>query len=204
MKNVIWLCDDCLEVFNDQVFRQLQQNAPANIETEIHTIKEKLTSITEVLATLTLNHVTDVSQGPREETFGSIQRPPVHPTQHSTPISELNRGTRIDASSAISYSSTDINSVLFDKRNTFSLFLSNIDTSVAQQEISNMIEESLGINEETEKISIVRLVPKWNTGGYAQYASYKVIMDKKHKRKALQTGTWPMDITFREFFDYAR
>lgn len=91
-----------------------------------------------------------------------------------------------------------------DKGNTFSLFLSNIDVSVAEREILNMIEEWLEINEENEKISIVRLVPKWNTGGHAQYASYKVIVNKKHKRKALQADTWPIDITFREFFDYAR
>lgn len=146
LKNVIWLCDDCLEVFNDQVFRQLQQTTPANIETKIIDIKEKLASITDVLATLTSKRVSNVSQGPREETFCSIQRP----THHSTPISDLNHGTRINAPSTISYSSSDVNSVSLDK-GKFSIFLSNVDVSVAEREILNMIEESLEINEKMRK-----------------------------------------------------
>lgn len=53
LKNVIWLCVYCLEVSNEQVFRQTQSDCfSVIIEVEIIDLKEKLMSITDSLSML--------------------------------------------------------------------------------------------------------------------------------------------------------
>lgn len=203
LKNVIWLCDDCLDVFNNQVSRQMQSDCSSvNIEVEIIDMKEKLVSITDSLSTLISKQVPTVARVSQEDTFNSIQRP----THQSTPLSKLNCGSRMNASTTTNntHSSSNANSLILDRSNDFSLFLSNIDCTVSQQEATRMVIESLGINEVTEKIEIVKLVPKWNVHNYSQYTSYKVVIDGKYKQKALETNTWPVDVMFREFFNYPR
>lgn len=85
---------------------------------------------------------------------------------------------------------------------TFSLFLTNIDYSVTEQQVASMVEQSLAINR-TLNMEIIKLTPKWSRSS-TQYTSFKIVLDKGLKRKALQSETWPIGVLYREFIERPR
>lgn len=85
---------------------------------------------------------------------------------------------------------------------TFPLFLTNIDGCVTEEQISCLVSHSLGA-EENSLIVVKKLVPKWKAD-IPDYAYFKVLVDVKYRRAALQAGTWPAGIKYREFFERPR
>lgn len=68
-----------------------------------------------------------------------------------------------------------------------------------------MVNESLGVDEtQANTIEIVKLVPKWKLHCNQQYVSFKLTMNARFKRMALQSETWPTGIMFREFIERPR
>lgn len=197
-KNLIWLCDECLASFYDHITRDYYTKSESPIDAELAVIKEQIANITEVLSTIT------PQTSRRDETPSSIQCAP----SHSTPISSsrLNRGSKIEEPSGnYCYSLTDDRggSMAEDNNEKFSLFLTNIDASVTEQDISCMVTQSLGVVE-TETIEVVKLVPRWKLHESLQYVSFKILLDRRFKRLALQCETWPDGVLFREFTERPR
>lgn len=204
LKNVLWLCDVCLDAFTDHFSRQLCSDTKAiNFDVEIAGIHEKLTDITDTLSTL--SSTVQVPQVSNQSVPQGNNSESSSPSRHSTP--KLKHGCRIDGASSrdpsINHSSSGVHSFTMQKENTFSLFLSNIDSSVEENDVCNMVEQSLGINN-TEQIDIVKLTPRRNFQNRLQYTSYKIVMEKSYKWKALNAHTWPIDIMFREFVEFPR
>lgn len=80
----------------------------------------------------------------------------------------------------------------------FSLFLSNIDVSVTERDVHALVVRSLG-TPEPERIDVIKLGSNWNTHRALDYVSFKVMLDKKWKSRALDSSIWPNTVRFREF-----
>lgn len=153
-KNIIWLCDDCLASFYEQNNpMKCPENTPTNYDLEIADVKEKIATIMEKLSAIT----PQLSMSHQKETFSSIQGT----ARHSTPISSprLRSGSRLEDGSSVEHLSDIQQSV---EENRFSVFLTNIDGSATEEEITRMVAQSLGIGEmHTNTIEVVKLVPRW-------------------------------------------
>lgn len=141
-------------------------------------------------------------------TADSIETPRTEPApRHSTPIrcTQLQKGSKSDASFCTTQTpcanSSGANSVRSNEE-TFSIFLTNIDENVTEEEVSDMVSQSLGIDE-CGSISVIKLVSKWSTN-VRDYASFKVMLHDKYKNKALQANTWPTSIMYRKFYERPR
>lgn len=207
-KNIIWLCDECLAIFYQQ-WRCKEQSPTAELSNvadggstletpdvvaDLADIKGKIANIME-----TLSVISEVQKH-------SFQCTP----RHSTPINSLvnsptlNEGSRDDKShdsTNVHYSSSSVSGR--NSEETFSLFLTNIDSRVTEEEISDMVYRSLGVME-NEAITVKKLVPKWKSNESLEYISFKVQVDSKFKSKALRTDIWPTGIMYREFIHRSR
>lgn len=196
LKNVIWLCDACLEEFNAQTSKKIcSDQMPLDVAAEITDMKSKITQISETLSAV-------VSHSAVRDDISSMQCS----IRHSTPktSTRLISGSRARPFVAEKGSSIDHGQCVKEQEeNTFALFLTNIDACVSEQELVCMVAESLSFNEK-DQIEVVLLVPKWKLNSSLRYASFKVILPTEFKRKALEPKTWPADVMFREFIDYPR
>lgn len=198
-KNIIWLCNDCLADFHRH--QRNQQTEPAQQDTVLRSIAEGLNAIT--------TKATELMQliPAHESTESPLQHTSEPQPRHSTPIrcSQLQMGTKIDESLCTTQTSrthlSRDNSVNLSQ-GMFSLFLTNIDVHVTEEELSNMVSKSLGVNKINE-INVRKLVPKWKTE-IRDYVSFKVTLHDKYKYKALQANAWPTGIMYRQFFEEPR
>lgn len=195
-KNIIWLCDDCLASFYKQNNpMKSPAKEPTEFDLELAEVKDKISNIMETLSSIT----PQLPMSQQKETFCSIQCT----ARHSTPMSSppLCSGSKLEYGSSIELSSGSKHS---GEENSFSLFLTNIDGSATEQEVSDMVAQSLGINE-MQRIEVLKLVPKWRMHYYKPpYVSFKITMDQRFRRTALQSETWPAGIMFREFIEQPR
>lgn len=205
-KNIIWLCDECLAVFYEQwklkspvvpsrITNSGSSKTDPDLAEELTDIKGKIANIMETLSAIS------------ETQKQSIQCTPCHSTPINSPkLHEGSSGANHDNShSAIEHSSSSAASSRNSRNSdgTFSLFLTNIDSHVNEEEINIMVSRSLGV-QENEAIYVKKLVPKWKANDTLDYISFKVLIDDKFKRTALRADTWPAGITYREFVERPR
>lgn len=171
-KNIIWICDECMILF----YRGRDTKAvPSPVEThspimdELSTLKQQVAGIVGAIERIT-------------RCVETSTRPVPH---HSTPVT-----------SRSSMISTDICSTLGN--GSFSLFLTNIDCCVTEQEISQMVSDSLRAPE-AECSTVTKLVPKWKKCEDLDFVSFKVTLSNKWKQPAMTATTWPKKVRFREF-----
>lgn len=174
-------------------------NTAAKLDLEIADMKEKISTIIETLSAIT-SQLLSMSQ--QKESFSPIQCT----ARHSTPMSShrLCSGSKLmDESSIEHLSGTGQGQRV--KKDCFSLFLTNSDGSATEEEVFRMVAQSLDVNEtQRNTIDVLKLVPKWKMDYCQQYVSFKVTMDGRLKDTALQSGTWPTGIMFREFVERTR
>lgn len=206
-KNIIWLCDECLAVFYKQ-HTQISPVVPSSIADSGSSkvdpdLAEELTDIKGKIASImkTLSVISEVQKQ-------SIQCPPCHSTPINSPklhegSSGANRDNRNSVNEHSSSSAASGRNSDGTKDGTFSLFLTNIDSHVNEEEINIMVSRSLGVTE-NEAIYVKKLVPKWKTNDALDYISFKVLLDDKFKPTALRADTWPTGITYREFIERPR
>lgn len=197
-KNVIWLCDDCLSDFH-----RSQRKQQSELDQQEDTVLRSVTGALNAIST----KVAEIMQLiPMVNSIENPERTEIAPS-HSTPIHSmlLQKGSKIDTSfcktrtSRMNLSAT--NSACRNEE-MFSLFLSNIDEKVTEEEVSDLVSQSLGIDE-CSSINIVKLVPKWSTD-FRDYASFKVTLHDQYKNRALQASTWPTGIMYRKFYEKPR
>lgn len=80
----------------------------------------------------------------------------------------------------------------------FSLFLSNIDASATEWDVHELVARSLGTSD-PELLDVIRLTTNWNSRRAPDYVSFKVVLDRKYKARAMNPSTWPINVKFREF-----
>lgn len=200
--NYIWLCNECLDSFrkarDDRASREYSREgtgldvshdmessgaAQKSMENEIAQLKHAVAGIIETLAKYT----------PTVPTANSLLR-------HSTPVSSntLQDGTNASSFSAIDNEGSQQQDGMDDR--TFSLLLTNIDANVAVRDVHQMVVQALGVGSNPlDHIDVVKLVSHWNSHRSTDYVSFKIVLDNRWKRKALDASTWPKRIKFREF-----
>lgn len=188
--NVVWMCDSCM-----LQYRKTRDNIGPNrcietvrakpIEEEVQELRSTVADILQTLSKI-VPHASTNSVKPC----------------HSTPNSSLVLSSKRDAN--------DVNAANMkcneDQRRSqcstadsnFSLFLSNIDLSVTEEDVHAMVSRSLG-TPQPERIDITKLTSIWNSRRSMDYLSFKVVLDKKWKVRAMDPATWPNNVRFREF-----
>lgn len=184
--NVIWLCDCCMDDFCKYRDRQEPRiydttNAARSVDEEILDLKAKVTTIQEILATITVPAIPS-----------SERRKLCHSTPVTSPV--LRGGTNAN----VCESNDQLSQINSFGSNTFDLFLTNIDPFVTEHEISSLACRCLGMNS-TDSFDVIKLVSKRRDCTKLDYISFKLVLDKNCKATALNDKTWPKGVKFREF-----
>ncbi|XP_062562247.1 uncharacterized protein LOC134225853 [Armigeres subalbatus] len=188
-RNSFWLCDDCFTEFVQWRNEKKERNvSTANVQKsvgpkcvlhdDIIELKAKVDSIMSMLS----------SNG--ECNLDTVMK-------HSTPnqivcsdpfTSGSSDQTALDDSARVSNSAND----------SFALLLTNIDSSVSEDDVQVMVSRCLGACD-TECKSIRKLVPRWVDTSSLDYISFKIVLNRKWKSKAMMPSTWPRNVKSREF-----
>lgn len=187
--NIIWMCNECLNNFRrwrDNIHCDSADaiNTQTCLDEEVNLLKKAVFEI--------------------QQTLSNVVR--VTPTKNAS----LLHSTPIPISSRILFDGTGANGLHAESdengsttnEDEFSLFLTNIDKSATERDIRLMVCRALDAPE-PEHIEVVKLVSKWNQRS-RDYVSFKVILNRKWKSRALDPVTWPKKNKFREFVNMSQ
>lgn len=185
--NMVWMCDTCLNKFRRMSYGMCRRTCDLPNEKPIdEQVRDLKITVTGILETLSKIVPTDVASD--------------RALLHSTPLS-----TNLPCD-AMNTSDMDVNNVEsirhreYTDGEDFSLFISNIESSVSERDIHRMV--SLALNTpEPEHIDVSKLVSKWNQRQPPDFISFKVTLDKKWKAHAMNPLIWPKYVKFREFIE---
>lgn len=199
-KNIVWLCDDCLFDFHDSQ-REVKCSQSETTDHALRCVTAELTDISTKIA----NVMKMISEDSHVDTSkeGTNELPPIHSTPNRS--LQLHAGSRnniSDTSAKTSQAHSSGTSTCY-RGGTFSLFLTNIDEQVTENEIADLVSQSLEVDA-TGLIGVRKLGPKWTSNSIVDYASFKVLLDVRYKETALQPHIWPSGIMYREFFERPR
>lgn len=187
VNNILWMCDGCLDVFykkrSGMQTDKLILNSSSRFESELADIKSQIHDIVRTLTNIT------------SQSF------PEAIVQSSTPLSSTKLLDGTGPACTLESSSEESNCYLAPcsaPKQMFSLFLTNIDSSVTERDVDCMVRQVVGIEKE-EAINVFKLMPKGKNLGLLEYASFKVILNTKWKSVVMDSATWPPGIKFREF-----
>lgn len=184
--NILWMCDVCMNKFrsmSDGTWTDTTEDTSKtkSIDDEVRELKNAVSGIM--------------------ETLSKIVRPDCsfdHTQLHSTPVStDMLDG--LDACNTQKYNEGCEHHLQSNDVESFSLFVSNIDSSASECDIRRMVSRALD-TPEPERIDVSKLVSKWNHQQPLDFVSFKVTLDKKWKSQAMSPSIWPKNVKFREFF----
>lgn len=187
-RNSFWLCDDCFDEFLRWRERQGKPAAqtPQENKCVLHRDVEELKAKVDAIMSIVSNNATSPSD--------AVMR-------HSTPT--LSPQNEIDSRVENSHSGTSFaldnsqpNTDQID--DSFALVLTNIDGSVTERDIQQMVSRCLGAPD-GECENIRKLVPRWVDCTTLDYVSFKVSLNSRWKSAAMKSSTWPGNVKFREF-----
>lgn len=198
-KNILWMCDECLLDFCNTRDASAEDVKPndccthqSKCEAEIEELKTKVNDVIDVLTTM-------VSQRSQPGAHNHH-----HPPAASTPVlsslksDHLFDGTKeTNARDSMSSSDKGTFEARNDFRDTFSLFITNVDRSTTDDDISKLVCECLNTDDHDE-FRVKKLVSNQNLHEL-DYISFKITLDRKWKSLALQPSTWPKYLRYREF-----
>lgn len=195
-QNALWMCDTCMSMF-----RKTREGIPVNtadktdstksIEQEVKDLKTAVNGILNTLSKIVPTATTS----------------PNTPSNvlHSTPIAisshTLFNGTNgcvASVSNCDSASRPQIEDEIRTNNDYFALFLSNINPYVSERDVHQMVSRALGFSE-PERLDVTKLTKRWNDQMMPDFVSFKVIVSRKWKYRALDPSTWPVNVKFREF-----
>lgn len=186
--NIIWMCDECMVKFRRMsggtwLTSSADSIKGKAIDDEIRDLKTTVAGILETLSKLAATPVLN-------------DRAPLHSTPVSTNM-QFDEMTTSDTDA--SNVGNEQQSSQYTERDDFSLFISNIDSSVSERDIQRMV--CLALNTpDPEHIDVSKLVSKWNNSHPPDFISFKVTLNKKWKDQAMNPLIWPKYVKFREFF----
>lgn len=202
--SIIWMCEVCINRFrstrdsigpdspsetlhetsNRKVARKDEEETKPTIEDEVKELKKAVAGVIDTLAKIV-------------PTVPAAFTSPLH----STPLSSS--FMLLDGTSACNTCSGENETEQRRQSKTsgnFSLLLSNIDVSVSEMEIHQLVTRALGICiHDPDHVEVVKLISNWKHRSRIDYISFKVILDVRWKAKAMNPSTWPKPVRFREF-----
>lgn len=184
--NIIWICDQCMIQFQ-RTRGNIRPNSHSDvftaksIEEEVIELKNTVAGIVQTLSSIVPANQLNTTV-PRHSTPKSTHAP-----SNGTCISSVNANCDESQRSPCAPIDTD-----------FSLFLSNIDASVTEWDVHQLVARSLGTTD-PEPIDVVKLTSNWSGRRALDFVSFKVVLDRKYKDRAMNPSTWPVNVKFREF-----
>lgn len=85
-----------------------------------------------------------------------------------------------------------------DEESSFSLLLTNIDSSAPVRDIQWMISQAISLPD-PECIDVKKMVSKWKKHSNFDFILFKVVLPLNYKCCAFAPTTWPINVRFREF-----
>lgn len=187
--NLIWMCDKCMHKFrsmSDGTRADSPTDSPKtkSLDDEVRELKNSVAGILETLSKITPTAVTN-------------NRAPLHstPVSMNMPFEEM-QTSEGNVNNAESYQQ----SLYTNDGDNFSLFLSNVDSSVSEREVHNMVSRTLNAPG-PERIDVLKLVSYWSYRRPPDFISFKVTLDKKWKAMAMNPTIWPKQVRIREFIE---
>lgn len=193
-RNSFWLCDECLAKFvlwrTERKEEKKESIAPTDrtepksiLQRDVDDLKAKVDSILSVLSASSNCSLDTVML-------------------HSTPTSSRHfdnalREAACGGTSCVADASERSSNTTAGDEN-FSLLLTNIDSSVSEEDVQMMVSQCLGVCD-TECKYVKKLVPRWVDSSTLDYISFKIVLNCKWKTIAMKSSTWPKNIRFREF-----
>lgn len=186
--NIIWICDECMLEFRKA--RDTVPDSPrahlsstSSVAAELDELRSQVAKINDAISKI----VDQIS--PSDPTV------PTH--RHSTPVSTPSPSSNA-FTCTIKQRHDDKRTIKQSHDESFSFVLSNIDCSATETDIVRLVSHSLCVPE-PECMRISKLVPNWKNCYDMDYISFKIVIDKRWKRTALNAKTWPRNVKFREF-----
>lgn len=180
-ENIFWMCDTCKDVIAKGRCREAMKevNNFAMI-TELNSIKSELNRISQTVLKIEGNF-TDPNESSKLQCSQEL-------TGNTSPLSS----TKLDAIVENHSPSTDDN---------LQLYVTNIANDVSDDEVKDMVCESIGAR---EVLGIKRLVAYGTNIATLDYVSYKVTVDAQFRSTATKSSSWPDGVRCREFRSYTR
>lgn len=181
--NMIWMCDACLFKFRSLCERAstdspIDPAQPKPIDDEVRDLKIVVAGILDTLSKIAPAAVTN--------DCGLLHSTPV---STNLPSDEISTSVSNVGNDQLSHSA---------ESNDLSLFISNIDSSVSENDVCTMVSRALGTHV-PERINVLKLVSKLENRQPPDFISFKVSLHKKWKFKALNSAIWPRYVKCREF-----
>lgn len=177
--NILWICNPC----RGKLVKR-SRTIPAAFDQPdneaIISINEKIVKMQQSIDDLAqhFNGYGEASKAIEQpEDLGNLQA-----IGHSSPLTS----TKLDASEN-SQQNADC-----------SLFVSNIANDVTNDEVLQMVNETIGLD---DVISVKCLVPPWKDKSSLDYISFKVVVKLNQRDPDLKVFNWPKGIRCREFID---
>lgn len=194
-KNLFWMCDNCAELFENSLFRSLSSqadeksplNALASAIAELRTEIKQLNSKPIIHSSPTTNThwpVIDQRRGIKRRVIESNVR------ATETCCVGSKKPQENDVSVPICKNEED---------RRFWLYLSKIRPDVTVETVRAMAKANLKMENDP---AVLKLVPKGRDIETLSFVSFKIGLDPSLKQQALDPGTWPEGVLFREFENY--
>lgn len=176
-QNIFWMCDPCRDSIEKARFRKAfgeKQNNEYATQDEIDCLKSEVNRISEVVSKM----ATNITTAPNQSTSTSTQC-----TYHHSPLSS----TKLFANDPA------------PNESLLQLYVSNIAPDVTENEVKQMVCESIGA---PNVLDVKCLVPPWKDVSTLNYVSFKVTVDAQFRESAFRISNWPSGVRLRQFRDY--
>lgn len=174
-ENIFWMCDACrVRVENGRLRETTNTKKSSDFatKTEVNALKVEVERISQIVSEMSsISTKTEEISMRRQSGF------------EESPLSS----TMFPATDQMSRASNDTR---------LELYVSNIATDVSENEVVQMVCESLGTK---EVFGIKCLVGSGTIISTLDYVSYKITVGAKFRSCALRSSTWPDGIRCREF-----
>ncbi|XP_053691532.1 uncharacterized protein LOC128740050 [Sabethes cyaneus] len=200
--NLFWMCNTCKNLMDKARFRNaLVSVEKANSEL-IAALKDQIRNdiLQDIKEEIRTNFKTLIDSVPKTPLALAPSPFPLNSAkrkrdrddiEHSTTRpTKLLRGTGICTSSTLSEPVSQA-----DEK--FWLYLSGISPEAPDASVTNLVIEKLGTND----VAVVKLIPRGKDPRTLNFVSYKIGLPLTLKDKAMDSGTWPIGIVYREFED---
>lgn len=180
-QNIMWMCDSCRDMMESIKFRntvnklRCDAEPPKVLNSELKQLKHEIRTIHKSLMELS-----------------DIVKDGKNSSDLALPIS-----TRDILSSTVIHD--EYTKASTNDASNFELFLSNIAPDVTEEDVGELVRNTLNLS---EPIYVKRLVPAWRNVTTLDYVSFKVKLKQKHRLNALDATIWPTGIRCREFKNY--
>ncbi|EJY57505.1 AAEL017170-PA [Aedes aegypti] len=207
-KNLLWMCDDCAELFSSDYFRKMSsrctmENVPD--ETSIKSLKDDIAGLKEIVSTLSskvdAQPTTPLLSVPWPGTNSKIR----HNTVPNTPKRVRDDGFSREkpSNSRGTKPASEMIRTVAPPEELFWVYLSAFDPNTSENDMVEFVKNCMELTADVEP-KAVKLVPKDKDLSTLSFVTFKIGVNKSLKDVALSKDTWPENVYFREFENHSK